>query len=298
MDTLPAPGKGQLLEHLRCALLDGCASLAAGEMQLLPDKGLAHDHVRLLGTGLLARIPKQSQLGLSPLANLAYQRTCFERCAASGHTPRLRACLPPSVHLTRGALLVEEIVGRAAELPGDLPFIARAFGELHRLPVPLKVEREPLLSPVDPLRSLWNEIDGQAQHLGSAGIATPVRQAIELELAALGRLIAATDRPPQHLIAFDGHPGNFILAAENRAVLVDLEKCRYGYPGLDLAHATLYTSTTWDVESYSVLSVAQVDRFYLDWSEAAGPAVALPARAWHAPLRRAMWVWSLTWCAK
>ena len=295
---MAAPGKDELLERLRCALLEGAACRSAVGLQLLPDKGLAHDHVRLLGTGLLARIPKQSQLGLSPLANLAYQRACFERCVASGHTPQLRACLPPSVHLPWGALLVEEIVGRAAELPRDLPAIGHAFAQLHRLPVPAQQQREPLLDPVDPLRSLWDEINGQAQHLHSAGLAAPVQRVIQTGLAALGRLTAAADRPPRHLIAFDGHPGNFMLAAEDRAVLVDLEKCRYGYPGLDLAHATLYTSTTWDVDSCAVLSLAQVARFYVDWSEAAGPAVAVPARAWHAPLRRAMWLWSLTWCAK
>ncbi len=298
MDILPAPGKDQLLGRLHDALRDGEPTWANAGLELLADKGLAHDHVRLLGTGLLARIPKQSQLGLSPLANLDYQRACFERCAASGHTPRLHGWLPPSAQLPRGALLVEEIVGRPAGLPRDLPAIARAFAQLHRLPVPLQQQREPLLSPADPLRALEAEIDAQAQHLPAGGLATPALRAIESELAALRSRVEAVDRPPLHLIAFDGHPGNFLLAEGDRAVLVDLEKCRYAYPGLDLAHATLYTSTTWDVDSRAVLSLAQVERFYAAWSEAAGPAIALPARRWHAPLRRAMWLWSLTWCAK
>lgn len=287
-----------LLERLRGAMLEAAPSLADAGLERLPDKGLAHDHVRLLGTGLLARIPKQSQLGLTALANLQYQRACFERCAASGHTPRLRGWLPPSAQLPRGALLVEDITGRPAGLPRDLPAIAHAFAQLHRLPVPAQQQREPLLSPIDPLGALLAEINDQAKHLPAARLAAPATRAIEAGLATLGRLTESGARAPQHLIAFDGHPGNFILAAEDRAVLVDLEKCRYGYPGLDLAHATLYTSTTWDVDSRAVLSLAQVERFYVDWSEAAGPALALPARAWHAPLRRAMWLWSLTWCAK
>jgi len=87
------------------------------------------------------------------------------------------------------------------------------------------------------------------------------------------------------------------VQADGAAVLVDLEKCRYSYPGLDLAHATLYTSTTWDVDTYAVLSLDEVLKAYRVWNHAVGPAgeAALP---WQLPLRRAMWLWSLTWCAK
>jgi hypothetical protein len=81
-------------------------------------------------------------------------------------------------------------------------------------------------------------------------------------------------------------------------VLVDLEKCRYSYPGLDLAHASLYTSTTWDSDSRAVLTPAEVASAYLHWEAAVGPALASAARPWHLPLRRAMWLWSVTWCAK
>src|SRR5690606_23506785 len=97
---------------------------------------------------------------------------------------------------------------------------------------------------------------------------------------------------------FDGHPGNFIVRADGRAILVDLEKCRYSYSGLDLAHATLYTSTTWDPDSHAVLTLPQVLRVYATWGEAVGESVASAARPWHLPLRRAMWLWWIAWCAK
>ena len=54
-------------------------------LEPLPDTGLAHSHVRLVGHGVLARVPKQSQMALSPVGNLAYQAACFERAAAGGH---------------------------------------------------------------------------------------------------------------------------------------------------------------------------------------------------------------------
>jgi hypothetical protein len=63
-----------------------------------------------------------------------------------------------------------------------------------------------------------------------------------------------------------------------------------------VAHATLYTSTTWDVDSRAELSVAEVVAFYESWQRACdiGPAL----RPWSVPLRAAMWRWSVTWCAK
>jgi len=92
--------------RLRQALLLEGHPGAHGVLEPLRDKGLAHDHVRLVGSGLLARIPKQSQMDLGAADNLAYQMACFDRAAAGGHTPALRGRLPPSQALPRGALLV------------------------------------------------------------------------------------------------------------------------------------------------------------------------------------------------
>ena len=58
------------------------------------------------------------------------------------------------------------------------------------------------------------------------------------------------------------------MSAE-RAYLVDLEKCRYSYPSFDLAHATLYTSTTWDMDTHTVLSrPAMCWQTYRAWTNA------------------------------
>ncbi len=294
---MPLEATPSVLQSLQAEL---CAGTAWGEVILvaLADKGLAHHHVRLVGTGLLARIPKQSQLGLAAQANLAYQQACFERAAASGHTPHLSMALPVTERLPRGALLVAEIDGRAAMLPGDLTAIAQALAAVHALPLPAAPERPPLHSSLDPLRTLAEEIEQQATHLPAAGLAAEVAACIQRELAVLRRRVDRPERPPCTLIAFDAHPGNFVVRASGQAVLVDLEKCRYAYPGLDLAHATLYTSTTWDITSQCELGVQDVAGFYETWSLAVGPEIASAAREWHVPLRHAMWLWSLTWCCK
>jgi len=284
-----------LPDALRQALRDTHPALASAPLQPLPDAGLAHRHVRLQGTPWLARVPKQSQMGLAPMDNLAYQRACFERAAPSGHTPRLFDALTPAPGLPLGALLVEAIEGRPARLPADALPIARALAALHRLPTP--AAPAPLRHAPDPLADLAAEITTQAAHLDAAGLHPAARAAIDAERAGLSRLLQADARPPRVLIAFDAHPGNFLLRADGEAVLVDLEKLRHAAPGLDLAHATLYTSTTWTAGEACVLDTAQLLAFYRAWDGALGPAAAAH-RPWHAPLRRAMWLWSLTWCAK
>lgn len=271
----------------------------------LPDTGLAHDHIRLGGSGWLARVPKQSQLDLPAQANLQYQQACFERASASGHAPRLHSVLPPQDGLPRGALLVECIQGRPARLPQDLPALARALAALHTLPLPELADRPPLMAPADPLADLAAEIARQALHLAAAALAPATLQAIQTELLVLEALVARPERPPVTLVAFDAHPGNFLIRPDGQAVLVDLEKCRYSHPSLDLAHATLYTSTTWDLHSHAVLTPAQEAAFLSTWAHqvrqhAAQDTVQLAdaCAAWHVPLRRAMWLWSVTWCAK
>lgn len=62
-------------------------------------------------------------MDLAPAANLAYQAACFERAACSGHTPALLGVLAPSAALPRGALIVEEIVGRAVRARNLQPCI-------------------------------------------------------------------------------------------------------------------------------------------------------------------------------
>lgn len=296
------PTHDPLLTSLASALAAHGSPWAGVPLERLRDKGLAHDHVRLCGMGALARIPKQSQMHLGAVDNLAYQKACFERAAPGGHAPRLFGVLPPGAFLPRGALLVEDIVGRNAALPADLGHIVQALASIHGLPLPAVAQRHPLINAPDPLRALHDEIADQSQHLAVARLDSLVAAAIAQGIASLQTACAGLKRPPRHLIAFDGHPGNFIVREDSdgmgEAVLVDLEKCRYSYPGLDLAHATLYTSTTWDLDSHAVLSLPQVTGAYQTWADSMDPTAAEAARPWHVPLRRAMWLWSITWCAK
>ncbi|WP_445004582.1 phosphotransferase [Halomonas mongoliensis] len=275
------------------------AGLATGirAMRPMADTGLAHTHVWLSRDAIdwVARLPKQSQMGLPAEENLAYQAACFARAGPSGHTPALHGVLPPSAALPRGGLLVSAVRGRPACLPEDLPAIAEALAAIHGLEVPAEEDRAPLRSPADPWRAMREEVAQQAQWLGHAGLSREARAQIEQELAALPERLPPGPGTAPRLISFDAHPGNFLITDSGRAVLVDLEKCRYGLPGFDLAHATLYTSTTWDLHSRAVLSLEEVAGFYDRWRSTAGLAGDTASLL---ACRRAMWLWSLTWCAK
>ena len=107
-----------------CAALATRLDVARADLQPLPDTGLAHDHVRIGDTGTLARVPKQSQLGLAAAENLDYQAACFARASASGHVPRLHEKLAPDAALPMGALIVDLIDGRSLSLPEDLAAMA------------------------------------------------------------------------------------------------------------------------------------------------------------------------------
>ena len=271
------------------------AGVSYRELSPMADTGLAHDHVwvqRSDGDDWVARLPKQSQMNLPPQENLAYQAACYQRASPGGHTPHLHGVLPPSNALPRGGLLVEAIRGRLAQLPDDLPAIAKALASLHRQPLPPTSARAPLLAPEDPWQAMVKEVRQQANWLGDALLATKVTQRIRHEL---GMLPPRLNNVTPTLISFDTHPGNFLIGDDGRAVLVDLEKCRYGLPGIDLAHTSLYTSTTWDINSHAVLSLEEVVAFYGHWQ--AGMATTTDAETL-INCRRATWLWSLTWCAK
>ncbi|HLI12932.1 MAG TPA: aminoglycoside phosphotransferase family protein [Alphaproteobacteria bacterium] len=262
--------------------------------------GMAHDHLRLKGLGLVLRIPRVSQWALPAAVNLAYQAAAFRRAAPSGHTPRLYAVLPPSEPLPMGALLVEEIVGRKPRLPDDLPALAACLRAVHGLPLPHPQERRPLLSPDDPLGHVLRTIETQATFLGRAGRADEAEAMLREELAWARHFVTAAGHPPAPttLILTDSHPGNFVIDAAGKAHFVDLEKAMYANPAIDLAHATLYTSTRFDPDIDTALTAEETAAFYRDYLGRIGIELREALRPWLLPLRRLVWLRTTTWCAK
>ncbi len=107
----------------------------------------------------------------------------------------------------------------------------------------------------------------------------------------------ASREEPITFVGTDTHPGNFIVRDDGRAVLVDLEKALYGSPAIDLAHCTLPTSTSWDLDVQTVLSPAETTAFYRAYLALRGPAAA-SLRPFLAPSRRLTWLRTMMWCAR
>ena len=120
-------GHDALLASLRGALHAFAAELHDAPLQEMRDKGLAHHHVRIVGSRR-DRAPAQAKPdGSGGAGQPRLPGGVLSACG--GHRRGTDAVRPAAAGaaLPRGGLLVQEIVGRAARLPDDLPAIARAL---------------------------------------------------------------------------------------------------------------------------------------------------------------------------
>jgi aminoglycoside phosphotransferase (APT) family kinase protein len=286
------------------AAAPGFAALAEARLVPLPGRGVAHDHFACEGAAIggveaVLRVPQLSQWGMAPERQLAYEAAAFTRAAPSGTTPRFLGTLPVQEDLPMGALVVERIGGAKPRLPQDLPALAASLARIHTLTLPPAAERAPLLVHDDPVAETLRAIREQAAFVGEAGLAPEAAAAIAAELARAESGGAAARPPPiLTLTGSDTHPGNFLIEPGGRAVFVDLEKALYGNPAVDLAHATLYTSTMWDPDSAAALSTADTAAFYAAYFVSVPAPLAAAVRPWALPLRRLIWLRTLTWCVR
>jgi aminoglycoside phosphotransferase (APT) family kinase protein len=278
--------------------------LARARLALLPGRGIAHDHyaiegARLHGVRVVLRVPRVSQWGLAPAQQLAYEAAAFARAEPSRVTPRLIGAIAPTADLPMGALALERIAGAKPHLPRDLPALAKCLARIHTLPVPPPHDRAPLLVGADPIAETLKAVREQAAFLREAGLRPMAAAAVTAELArAEGMAVTARPPPVLALIGSDTHPGNFLMPRRRRAVFVDLEKAQYGNPAIDLAHASLYTSTMWDPDIATRLTGGDVGDFYRAYFAAVPRGLAAALRPWIVPMRRLIWLRTLTWCIR
>lgn len=267
---------------------------ARGALTVLRTHGLAHEFVRLGDQGPLARLPRFSLADLSPDAALAAEHAGYARAAPSGRVPAPLAVLPPSAGLPRGGLVLEAVPGRPPRLPDDLPAIAESLARVHALPPPPEAERPPLETDEAGLTSILDTVAARIPLFAQAGMAVSARALVEAELTALTAEAVTLSEPPLRLCLTDTHPGNFVVRPDGVAVMVDGEKARYGIPAIDLAHASLETSTLWDPDCAAALSPDAVGAFHRAYRAAArdlGQEDLVDAlRAWLVPARRAVWL--------
>jgi hypothetical protein len=280
--------------------LPGFGDVAPDDLEPMPVKGLVHAHIRIRGRGLVLRVPRLSHFGHDPVRSLEYQAACFERAWPSGATPRLHGVIPVQPGIPNGALVVEEIIGRALVLPGDLAAVAKCLAAIHVLPVPDAAACPPLALHADPVAATVAVIEAQAEYLPDTGFAREALARIEDEIdwaRGFAAQCAGRDQPVT-LVGTDTHPGNYLIDRAGRAVFVDLEKGLYGAPAIDLAHASVYTSTMWEPDSATALDGDDVAEFYRHYLACVPAALGDRIAPWFEPLRRLTWLRTTTWCAK
>ena len=116
-------------------------------------------------------------------------------------------------------------------------------------------------------------------------------------MRALASAIAGRAQPLTIALA-DTHPGNFLVDRAGIAWFVDLEKVHVGSPAIDLAHATLPTSTLWDPRVGKSLSRAEIADFHATYLAKVGSRQAAALEPWLLPMRRLTWLRTMLFMAR
>ncbi len=260
------------------------------EGEALPATGTAHGHVRLKD-GRLARIAYAYEDDPTAAARLHLQAEAFRHLAPAGRTPKLHEVIEPQPGLPGGALIVDFIEGRAPRLPDELDAMADTLARLHLLPLP--APGSPIPRQDNPFRATLDVVEQGAPRFLDKAVTDAGARAEIVEELWLMRDMAATlaDRAqPLSIALADTHPGNFIVDGDGLAWFVDLEKVHVGSPAIDLAHATLPTSTVWHPDVGKVLSLAEVGNFSETYLAQIGESRAAELRPWLQPMRRLTWL--------
>jgi aminoglycoside phosphotransferase (APT) family kinase protein len=269
-------------------MTDILASIREGEA--LPATGTAHGHVRLKD-GRLARIAYAYENDPTAAVRLHLQAEAFRHLAPAGRTPRLHEVVEPRPGLPGGALIVDFIEGRAPRLPDELDAMAETLARLHSLPLPQS--GSPIPRQDNPFRATLDVVEQGAQRFLDKAVADPGALAEIFDELELLRGMANTlaHRPqPLSIALADTHPGNFIVDHDGVAWFVDLEKVHVGSPAIDLAHATLPTSTLWHPDVGKVLSLGEVESLYESYLTKIGNERAAELCPWLQPMRRLTWL--------
>jgi aminoglycoside phosphotransferase (APT) family kinase protein len=169
--------------------------------------------------------------------------------------------------------------------------MADTLARIHALPLPPAGSSIPRQE--NPFVETLTAIEQNAARFLDKAVADPAARAGIAEELGLMRGMAADigqRRQPLSVALADTHPGNFLVDGKGIAWFVDLEKVHVGSPAIDLAHATLATSTLWHPDVGKVLSRDEVAGFYGQYLGKVGKRQAEALAPWLQPMRRLTWL--------
>lgn len=274
------------------------AILTDRDLAPLPATGTAHGHVRL-PDGKLARVAYAHEGDPAAAERLQTQAVAFRHLAPAHRTPRLHAVIEPRAGLPGGALIVDHVEGRPPDLPDELPALADTLACLHALPLP--GPGSPIPRQTNPFLQTLEVVELAATRFLDKAVTDPAPRAEIVEELILMRGMSSTlgrQSQPLTVALADTHPGNFIVDRAGIAWFVDLEKVHVGSPAIDLAHATLPTSTLWDPKIGKSLSREDVAAFHAFYLAKVGAAQAALLEPWLMPMRRLTWLRTMLFMAR
>jgi aminoglycoside phosphotransferase (APT) family kinase protein len=239
----------------------------------------------------LARVAYAYDDDPTAAVRLHVQAEAFRFLQPAGRTPHLHEIVEPQEGLPGGALIVDFIDGRAPHLPGQLAAMAETLAKVHSLPLP--PASAPMPRQKNPFLETLEGVELNAMRfLDKAVPDSGARAEIAEELRLMRGVALAFGKRAQPLTVAlaDTHPGNFIVDRAGIAWFVDLEKVHVGSPAIDLAHATLPTSTLWHPDVGTLLTAAEVQGFHESYLARIGKKKAAALMPWLMPMRRLTWL--------
>ncbi|MEL0003153.1 MAG: aminoglycoside phosphotransferase family protein [Rhodospirillales bacterium] len=266
--------------------------LDTSEVLLISGNGVSHTHYKIGSSPWILRVPRLSQMNLSPIDQLLLQEAAFKRAEASGMTPKFLATIPISELLPLGALIVERIEGIPPPGPTALPSLSRCLAAIHSQPLPALIKRAPIQSPKNPLAVIAHQAkDTLSAYMPQTNIGQKARDEINSRLNTVLKMAEENvDLLPEALCVSDTHPGNFIMRSPDDACFVDLEKPVYGCPALDLAHTVIQVAAGWDPDAAMSPNKQDRDAFTQAWLERVPEKMAEANAPRIKPFRQAVWL--------
>lgn len=217
---------------------------------------------------LVLRVNSESQMHLTH--QIEYEANALRILEPSGRTPELRYVYPGDAALTRGALVMSFLPGRALHYgnPEEIQEAAKCLADIHSVPVSVDCG---LIRPKAPIRAILEECEEMFQTYEKSPLGEDsVKKRIRALLSA--GWVMTQDAPEYQgyscCVNTELNNTNFLVDDSGSVRLVDWEKPLYSDPAQDLGHFLAPTTTFWKTDE--IFSEETREKFMDTYIEAVG----------------------------
>lgn len=197
---------------------------------------------------LVLRVNSESQMHLSN--QIEYEANALQLLKNSGRTPELRYVYAGDYQLTRGALVMSFLPGRALHYgaPEEIQEAARCLADIHSVTVSADCG---LIRPKAPIRAILEECEEmfrtyEESPLGQDSVKKRIRALLDAGWAMTQN--ASEYQGYSCCVNTELNNTNFLVDDSGNVRLVDWEKPLYSDPAQDLGHFLAPTTTFWKTD--------------------------------------------------